>query len=532
MIELQKWIQSKPFADKPWLMLGKGPTFACHRDIDLNAYNLIGLNHVVRELKLNVAHAIDMDVIQACADKIPANCDWLLMPRRPHVNFVAGPKLLEEYFESSPVLREMDARGRLVWYKLNSEWLPQDEPSPLIVAKTFSSVAVLQLLAHLGAKKVQSLGIDGGQGYSKAFKDLEGTTMLAGGQGSFDRQFEDMAEVQRQTGIDYEPLVETMRVYLGTDESQLVAAHVLAHSIRKHASRPVEVVPMLNLPTPVPKDPKNRGGTNFSFARFHIPKLAGFRGRALYLDSDMQVFADLAELWQIPFGQHKVLCTYHAQPPLWLGKEKIKSGRHTAVMLLDCSRLDWDVEKIIAGLDEERYTYSQLMSDMCILRPEEIGDTLPPEWNSLETYEPGKTKLLHYTVVPTQPWKNDQNPLGHIWEACYEEAVAAGAVPFELVSDAVSKGLVKPSLTAAFTKASAATANSTNGTDSSRQVELLRLQLSSLAASTAETRGALQAAFNEVYSLRQELERVRNSWTWKIGKTVLSPFSALKRILR
>ena len=79
--------------------------------------------------------------------------------------------------------------------------------------------------------------------------------------------------------------------------------------------------------------------------------------------------------------------------------------------MLDCERLDWDIDEIVGGLDEGKYDYQQLMFDLCVVEPDEINDNLPPVWNHLEHYEPGETKLLHYTVVPTQPWKNDKNPL-------------------------------------------------------------------------------------------------------------------------
>ena len=80
-------------------------------------------------------------------------------------------------------------------------------------------------------------------------------------------------------------------------------------------------------------------------------------------------------------------------------------------MLLDCERLDWEIDDIVGGLDEGRYTYEQLMFELCVVDEDEINDNIPPVWNHLEHYEPGETKLLHYTVVPTQPWKNDKNPL-------------------------------------------------------------------------------------------------------------------------
>ena len=45
----------------------------------------------------------------------------------------------------------------------------------------------------------------------------------------------------------------------------------------------------------------------FSFSRLQIPKLAGFSGRALYLDADMQVLGDIADLWTLPFDEADVL---------------------------------------------------------------------------------------------------------------------------------------------------------------------------------------------------------------------------------
>jgi hypothetical protein len=75
----------------------------------------------------------------------------------------------------------------------------------------------------------------------------------------------------------------------------------------------------------------------------------------------------------------------------------------------------------------------------------------------LEWFEAGKSKLTHYTVVPTQPWKNDKNELRGVWEAGYREAVAAGAVPINEVLDGIQAGYLKTSLLDAF-PAEAATA--------------------------------------------------------------------------
>lgn len=442
MIELRDWIRSTRFDPKPWLMLGKGPTFSRRTEFPLEDYNLIGLNNVVSEQRVDVAHIIDVDVVEKCADALRENCRFLLMARRPHVRFLPGERRLEDYFGELPVLDQLDEEGRLVWYNAATSAPVGD--SPQIGVRFFSSEAAMNILVEMGVKKVRTLGIDGGTQYSAEFKDLP---ELQNGLPSFDAQFRELEDIVAQHEIDYDPLIEPMRVFCGLDESQIVAARVLEYSIRRYASRPVRFFPMLDVSTPEPKDPKNRGRTGFSFSRFHIPKLASHTGRGLYVDADMQVFGDLAELWEIPFEGATVMCTRQDEPPeQWKGSSWFKPGRQMSVMLLDCERLDWDIEDIVGGLDAGRYTYEQLMFDLCVVPPDEINDKLPPEWNHLEHYEPGTTKLLHYTVVPTQPWKNDKNPLRSLWEPAFQEARAAGVVHRDEAFRLARRGYLKPSL--------------------------------------------------------------------------------------
>ncbi len=449
MLELREWIAAARFEPKPWMLLGKGPSFSRRHEFPLSDYNLMSLNHVVRELKVNVAHIIDADVAETCADHLLDHCDWLVMPRRPHVDFKPGDMLLEDCVERIPVLRTLDEQGRLVWY--NAATADPVGDSPVIGVHFFSSEAALNILGHMGVRTVRSLGVDGGRRYSAAFSELESSTRLANSQPSFDVQFAEIEEIVQRWEMDYAPMVEPLKIFVALDESQLVAARVLEFTIQEHASQPVRLVPMLDMPTPTPKDERNRPRTGFSFYRFLIPSLAGYRGRALYLDADMQVFGDVSEIWNVPMDGKAILCTSQTEvPDEWKDTSWFKPGRQLSVMLLDCSRLRWDVDEIVAGLDRGDYTYEQLMFDLCIVDPDEIADTLPPEWNHLEHFEAGETKLLHYTVVPTQPWKNDRNPLAELWTTSYRDAVRAGAVPREEVERLVRKRHVKWSLLEAF----------------------------------------------------------------------------------
>ena len=139
MIELRDWISSAGFEPKPWLVLGKGPSFARRGEFPLEDYNLMGLNDVVGEQKVDVAHIIDVDVVPKVAEALPENARFLLMPRRPHVNFRPAERRLEDHFADHPVLRELDEQGRLVWYNASTGAAVDD--SPTLGVRFFSSEA-------------------------------------------------------------------------------------------------------------------------------------------------------------------------------------------------------------------------------------------------------------------------------------------------------------------------------------------------------------------------------------------------------
>jgi lipopolysaccharide biosynthesis glycosyltransferase len=445
MLDFKTWIKTNNFADKPWMVLGKGPTYAEINKVGIEKYNTLSLNHVVRERHVDIAHIIDIEVVEACADVLLTNCDWLLMPRIPNVGSLPGSFVtIEDWIRNIPILQEVEKQGKLVVYDLV---IAEKGKNPLdIPLLYFSSEAALGVLGRMGVKTVRSLGVDGGRKYSSSFQDLNSQTNLINGQPSFDLQFDRLEAIAQDFQIDYRPMIEPMLIFVGADVSQDIAARVLEYSIHKHATRPVRVVALTSVEMPTPKHESNRARTGFSFVRFAIPKLAKYRGRALYVDSDMLVFTDVAELWNIEFGEQKILCTTQQLPEAWNDFKWAHPGRQFSVMMLDCSRLPWDLTDIVKGLDEEKYTYPQLMFEMCLVKPNEIDDRIPPRWNCLEHYEEGESSLLHYTVVPTQPWRVDNNINGQVWVKAFEEAVLAGWISLKQVMDSLEKGYLRESL--------------------------------------------------------------------------------------
>lgn len=242
---------------------------------------------------------------------------------------------------------------------------------------------------------------------------------------------------------------DVVRVFVGADRSQQLAVKVLEHSIHRHTSGPVQVFPMIDLDVKQPADPKNWGRTGFSFSRFRIPKLAGYQGKAIYLDADMLVMKDIAALWNIPFNDAKIVI--QADLPEQHQATHHKYGAPTqrikqcAVMLLDCGNLDWEVDRIIADLDQGKYTYEDLMYQFCLLQENEIRYSVPFEWNSLEYFD-AETCLIHYTDMATQPWVSARNPLAYLWMEEVRLMLRTNKIRWEEIQAEVDLGYFRPSL--------------------------------------------------------------------------------------
>ena len=240
---------------------------------------------------------------------------------------------------------------------------------------------------------------------------------------------------------------EAIDVFVGADRSQLLAVSVLEHSIRRHTLRPVRVCPLIDLDLPEPKDIRQGSRTNFSFARFAIPELRRYSGKGLYLDADMLVFRDIGELWDIPFDGGSVI-VQEELPDHAVTHDKAgapaRRVKQCSVMLIDCARARWNVVEIIAGLDG-RYTYEQLMHELCIVPESEVRYGVPFAWNSLEHFD-DDTRLIHYTDMDTQPWVSAINRNGRLWHAEVRLMLETGALGWSDLQTEIQAGYFRPSL--------------------------------------------------------------------------------------
>jgi hypothetical protein len=229
---------------------------------------------------------------------------------------------------------------------------------------------------------------------------------------------------------------DTISIYVGCMPSHHLPVQVLLWSVLRHTRRRVAFHRIHEHAAAFdpPRDSRNRPGTAFSFQRFMVPQLAGYRGRALYLDSDQIVFADVGGVFDRPMRGQAVLPT--DTDNLWLKRPQLRSS----VMLLDCSRLDWDVRRLVADLDAGRTSYSQLFS------LPQYRHCLPARWNSPDRYWPGWTALLHFSATSKPPWLHHRHPLAKLWFRYLFQALDAGHIGPSEIAESVERGFVRPSL--------------------------------------------------------------------------------------
>lgn len=223
MTELTQWWDDFGGASRQWLILGKGPTFGRRSEYDLSGYATIAINHVVREMPVDVVSAVNYDVLRDCPEAIYRNARYLLVPRYPHPVNGVGDRPLEAFFDEFPVLEAMRREGRLIWYNLSCD--PQEPGSPVVQNGLFSVCILFNLLGALGVRQVRTLGVDGGTAYAGTFADLIATTRLANGLPSYDLQFNDMVASIARFRLNWVPI---------TGFSAAMRLKMFLHQVRHH----------------------------------------------------------------------------------------------------------------------------------------------------------------------------------------------------------------------------------------------------------------------------------------------------------
>ncbi|MAU95324.1 MAG: glycosyltransferase [Fulvimarina sp.] len=179
--------------------------------------------------------------------------------------------------------------------------------------------------------------------------------------------------------------IDTARVFIGFDTKEVVAYHVLAQSILEKSSMPVEFSPIVlkNLEGVFTRERNNLQTTEFSFSRFLVPALSNFEGWSLFMDCDMLMRTDIAELWKLRDDRYAAMCVKHDYVPKvetkFLGQTQTKYEKKnwSSVILFNnakCRALTPDYVNSATGLQLHQFKW---------LENDDLIGELPAEWNWL-----------------------------------------------------------------------------------------------------------------------------------------------------
>ncbi len=244
---------------------------------------------------------------------------------------------------------------------------------------------------------------------------------------------------------------ETVRIFVGCDPNNcdLEQMMVLHYSIMKHTMQPIEMTWMQLSQNPDSawySDQKTGSGwhtekwaTPFSGFRWAIPESCNFEGRAIYMDADVIVLCDIAELWMHPMNDDAIviakggkssarLCTC-----VW----NCKKAR-SYLPSLQAMRVDPDGHKKMMLLVKENPKLIQPYLDSY---NNVDGEDLPIERIKILHYSDMGTQFSHKYALPRLETKGQKHwfdgkimphprpELAALFDQYYQEALGAGFRP-------------------------------------------------------------------------------------------------------
>lgn len=199
------------------------------------------------------------------------------------------------------------------------------------------------------------------------------------------------------------PVRESMiNVFIGYDPREAVAFSVLAYSIQARASQPASIAPLMlsQLKEVLTRARHPLQSSDFSFSRFLTPYLSGYSGWSVFMDCDMLMLEDIANLWKLREDRYAVMVVKHDHVPRetvkFLGEpqSKYEKKNWSSVMLFNnarCRALTPDYVNAASGLDLHQFKW---------LGDDDLVGALPDRWNHLVGYNAPRADaaLVHFTL--------------------------------------------------------------------------------------------------------------------------------------
>jgi len=197
-----------------------------------------------------------------------------------------------------------------------------------------------------------------------------------------------------------------MKIFVGWDQREDIAYQVAKFSIEQRTKHQIEIFPIKQEEMRAAKfytrEVDKMSTTEFTFTRFLVPYLSGYKGWSLFIDCDFLIQIDIKELFDLADDKYAIMCAKHDHTP----KETMKMDDQvqrlyprknwSSCVLYNCAHpanraLNIEMINKETGLFLHRFHW--LTDDL-------IGE-FSHEYNWLEGWykepEDGTPKIIHYT---------------------------------------------------------------------------------------------------------------------------------------
>lgn len=225
----------------------------------------------------------------------------------------------------------------------------------------------------------------------------------------------------------------SLRIFIGWDSRFPAPGQVLAYTLRKHASGPLDIRFLdyrhLRDCYNFEREHDPLATTEFTYSRFLVPYLCGYEGTALFLDNDMACFADIYEIAQYLSREQSLAVVQHEHNPTattkMYGVQQTSYPRKnwSSLMLMNCDKLGLWTRRTV---ETASGAYLHRFEDI----PDYLIGSIPKVWNSLDAMDE-HTKIIHWTSGG--PWFEQCRDCPHadVWKELFAEACTAKAVTLD-----------------------------------------------------------------------------------------------------
>lgn len=193
-----------------------------------------------------------------------------------------------------------------------------------------------------------------------------------------------------------------IRVFIGYDPREAVAFNVLSFAILRRASQPTSITPLAlsQLGEVFHRERHPLQSTDFSFTRFLTPSLSDYEGWAIFMDCDMLMMDDIANLWRLRDDRYAVQVVKHDHVPreekkfLNQPQSKYEKKNWSSVILFNnakCRALTPEYVNSASGLELHQFKW---------LESDDLIGEIPRRWNYLVGYNNPlpNVSLAHFTL--------------------------------------------------------------------------------------------------------------------------------------